>query len=109
MENSIKSTHNRSSLKEIKLLKKKVDSLSTDKALIEIFNCVDNLYLNSECHLLFTIFMNEIYNEDIYIGILSSTIYFKNSLLRSQYLEFVRSELLKSYTHDEIFPILIGL
>lgn len=108
MENSIRSTH-RSSLAEIHLLKKKVDSLSTNEALIEIFDCVDNLYLNSECHLLFTLFMNEVYNEDIYIGLLSSTLYFKNSLLRSKYLEFVRSELLKSYTEEEIVPILIGL
>ncbi len=41
MENSIVSTHN-SSLAEIHLLKKKVDSLSTNEALIEIFDCVDN-------------------------------------------------------------------
>ena len=40
---------------------------------------------------------------------LQSTLYFKNSLLRSQYLEFVRSELRKSYTEEEIVPILIGL
>ena len=31
------------------------------------------------------------------------------NLIRSQYLEFVRSELLKSYTEEEIVPILIGL
>jgi hypothetical protein len=96
-------------IKKIHDLKNKINNLNSDKAVVEIFNCVDDLYLNSECHLLFTLFMNEIYNEDIYIGLLSSTLYFKNSLLRSQYLEFVRSELLKNYTEEEIVPILIGL
>jgi hypothetical protein len=84
MENSIHSTHNRGSLTEIKLLKNKVDSLSTDKAIIEIFDCIDNLYLNSECHLLFTLFMDVVYNEDIYVALLASTLYFRSNLLRAK-------------------------
>lgn len=90
-------------------LKNRIDILNSDRAVIDIFDCADNLYLNSECHLLFSLFMNNIYNEDIYIALLSSTLYFKNSLLRSQYLEFVRNELLKTYNEKEIIPILIGL
>lgn len=96
-------------IQKIHNLKNKINVLNSDKAVVEIFNCVDDLYLNSECHLLFTLFMNEVYNEDIYIGLLSSTLYFKNNLIRSQYLDFVKSELLKSYTEEEIDPILIGL
>jgi hypothetical protein len=98
-----------SNIEKIYNLKNKISVLNSDKSVVEIFDCVDDLYLNSECHLLFSLFMNEIYNEDIYVGLLASTLYFKNSLLRSQYLEFVRSELRKSYTEEEIVPILIGL
>lgn len=96
-------------IKKIHELKNKINVSNSDRAVIDIFDCVDNLYLNSECHLLFTLFMDSIYNEDIYIALLSSTLYFKNSLLRSQYLEFVRNELLKTYNEKEIVPILIGL
>lgn len=98
-----------SNIEKIYNLKNKISVLNSDKSVVEIFDCVDDLYLNSECHLLFSLFMNEIYNEDIYLGLLQSTLYFKNSLLRSQYLEFVRSELRKSYTEEEIVQILIGL
>ncbi len=82
----------------------------SDKALIEVFKTLDNLYIDdSKYDFLFKLFMGNNYNEEINVGLLSATINVKNNPYRIEYFNFVRKQLEKKYSEYEIESIISGL
>ena len=100
---------------EIISLKRNIDKLfkdnESDQAVIQIFNVIDNLHFldSTKYELLFKLFLGKIYNEDIYIALLSATINAKENNFRKMYFDFVKKELMNIYEEKEAIKILIGL
>ncbi len=100
---------------EINGFVKKLQILSvknTDKALIHIFNVIDDWNIINEVSKfdkLFDNLINIILNEDIYVSILASTILVKENEKRIKYFKFVYNQLSQKYNEKDLQIILKGL
>lgn len=92
-----------------KLIKELFKENKIDTALVSIFTFVDDIRDHVGITELFETFKNEKFNEDIYISLLASTLYFKNNEARKKYYGFVKNELLKDNDNNQVEIILSGL
>lgn len=95
-------------------LKSKIEHFTktdnTDKALIEIFKTLDNLYIeDSKYDYLFKLFSGNNFNEEINVALLSATINAKNNPYRIEFFNFVKKQLKNKYSNYEIESIISGL
>lgn len=106
---------NQKNLIEISGFIKKLKNLyaeNTDKALIYIFDVIDDWSTINEINKfekLFVKLINVYFNEDIYVSLLASTILIKDNPQRIKYFDFVYNELKQKYNENELQIILKGL
>lgn len=106
---------NQKNLIEISGFIKKLKNLyaeNTDKALIYIFDVIDDWSTINEINKfekLFVKLINVSFNEDIYVSLLASTILIKDNPQRIKYFDFVYNELKQKYNENELQIILKGL
>lgn len=100
---------------EVKSFTTKLNELykiNSDKAVIYIFDVIDDWNVREDevkFNKLFNKLIDQEFNEDIYISILSSTILLKENIFRKQYFKFVVEQLFKDYNSKEVDTILRGL
>lgn len=85
---------------------------NTDKALIHIFDVVDDWSTVNEVNKFEKLFISLIditFNEDIYVSLLASTILLKDNQKRIKYYQFVYNELIQKYKEKDLQIILKGL